>query len=191
MYETIVGLHQSLTQLRSLSNPGNMDQVLPDFRENPIDKSIKMDKILSPECVVFVNGKTKKAVIEELIDVLHDANRLTDAAKCFDDVLAREEVVTTCMPGGIALPHGRSEGATDLVSAIGISKEGVMCDAPDGNLTHVFVLSICPKDANAPYLRYMAQVAKVLDTDGNIQAVCAADDTAKIRDIFITKRKGN
>ena len=191
MYETIVGLHQSLTQLRSLSNPGNMDQVLSSIRSNPVDKSIKMDKIISPECVVFLDGKSKKEVISELVAVLHKEQRLADADKCLADVLAREEVVTTCMPGGIALPHGRSEGANDLVSAIGISKEGVMCDAPDGNLTHVFVLSVCPKDANAPYLRYMAQVAKVLDTDNNIQTICQMNNTAKIRDMFINKRKGN
>ena len=191
MYETIVGLHQSLTQLRSLSNPGNMDQVLSSIRSNPVDKSIKMDKIISPECVVFLDGKSKKEVISELVAVLHKEQRLADADKCLADVLAREEVVTTCMPGGIALPHGRSEGANDLVSAIGISKEGVMCDSPDGNLTHVFVLSVCPKDANAPYLRYMAQVAKVLDTDNNIQTICQMNNTAKIRDMFINKRKGN
>lgn len=191
MYETIVGLHQSLTQLRSLSNPGNMDQVLASIRSNPVDKSIKMDKIISPGCVIFLNGKTKTEVISELVDVLHNEHRLADAGKCLEDVLAREEVVTTCMPGGISLPHGRSEGATDLVSAIGISKEGVMCDAPDGNPTHVFVLSVCPKDANAPYLRYMAQVAKVLDTDNNIQTICQMNNTAKIRDMFVNKRKGN
>ena len=191
MYETIVGLHQSLTQLRTLANPGNMDQVLSDIRENPIDKSIKMDKIISPECVLFLDGKSKKEVIAELIQVLNREHRLTNAEKCLDDVLAREEVVTTCMPGGIALPHGRSEGATDLVSAIGISREGVMCDSPDGQPTYVFVLSICPKDANAPYLRYMAQVAKVLDTDGNIEAIRQMNNTSKVRDMFICKRKGN
>jgi mannitol/fructose-specific phosphotransferase system IIA component (Ntr-type) len=168
-----------------------MDQVLSSIRSNPVDKSIKMDKIISPECVVFLDGKSKKEVISELVAVLHKEQRLADADKCLADVLAREEVVTTCMPGGIALPHGRSEGANDLVSAIGISKEGVMCDAPDGNLTHVFVLSICPKDANAPYLRYMAQVAKVLDTDGNIEAIRQMNNTSVIREMFVNKRKGN
>ena len=191
MYETIVGLHQSLTQLRALANPGNMDQVLSDIRENPIDKSIRMDKIISPESVLLLEGKSKQEVISELVGVLHREHRLSNAEKCLDDVLAREDVVTTCMPGGIALPHGRSEGATDLVSAIGVSKEGVMCDAPDGKPTHVFVLSICPKDANAPYLRYMAQVAKVLDADGNIGAICQMTDASKIRELFINKRKGN
>ncbi|MBO5991921.1 MAG: PTS sugar transporter subunit IIA, partial [Lentisphaeria bacterium] len=130
-------------------------------------------------------------VISELVNVLHREHKLCDAAKCLNDVMAREEVVTTCMPGGIALPHGRSEGATDLVSAIGVSKEGVMCDAPDGKPTHVFVLSICPKDANAPYLRYMAQVAKVLDTDVNIEAIRQMNNTAVIREMFVNKRKGN
>ena len=151
MYETIVGLHQSLTQLKELATPGRMDQVMSDIKASPIDRSVKFEKILSPNGVVFLQSCNKKDAIEELIKALDAEHKLTDIQQCIDDVMSREDVITTCMAGGIALPHGRTDSAKELVSVVGISKEGVMCDAPDGKPTHVFVLSVCPKDAHAPY----------------------------------------
>ena len=188
MYETIVGLHQSLTQLKELATPERMDQVLSGSKASPIDRSIKMEKILAPNCVVFLNGKNKKDVIEEMVRVLDQERKLTDTQICIDDVLAREEVITTCMPGGIALPHGRTDGAKELVSVIGISKDGVLCDAPDGKPTHVFVLSVCPKEAHAPYLRYVSMIARVLDGYEAVQNICQINDTAEIRRTFLNMK---
>ena len=90
--------------------------------------------------------------------------------------------------GGIALPHGRTDGAKELVSVIGISKDGVLCDAPDGKPTHVFVLSVCPKEAHAPYLRYVSMIARVLDGYEAVQNICQINDTAEIRRTFLNMK---
>ena len=188
MYETIVGLHQSLSQLKELASPESMDQVLSSVKNNPVDKTIKVEKIISPNSVIFLKGTTKQEVFKEMVDILDQEHKLTDATMCLEDVLFREEIVSTCMPGGIALPHGRTDGAKELVSVIGISKEGVKCDAPDAEPTRVFVLSVCPKDANAPYLRFVARVAQVLNTKDAVATICEMNDIAQIRNMFI-KRK--
>ena len=139
--------------------------------------------------MIFLESKNKESVFKELIGRLDEEHKLNSLSTCIEDVLAREAVVTTCMPGGIALPHGRTDGAKELVSIIGISKEGVMCDAPDGMPTHIFVLSICPKDAHAPYLMYMAMIAKTLDRKDAVKEICNMKNTSQIRDTFL-KSKG-
>ena len=188
MYETIVGLHHNLSLLKKLVSPERIDQVLSNVQDNPVDKSIKMEKIISPQSVVYLEGSTKQEVFEELVKVLDQEHKLNDAAMCLQDVISRENIVSTCMAGGIALPHGRTDGAKDLVSVIGISKKGVMSDAPDGMPTHVFVLSVCPKDANAPYLRYVAQVARVLNSKNAVKNICEMENTLQIREMFISKK---
>ena len=188
MYETIVGLHHNLSLLKKLVSPERIDQVLSNVQDNPVDKSIKMEKIISPQSVVYLEGSTKQEVFEELVKVLDQEHKLNDAAMCLQDVISRENIVSTCMAGGIALPHGRTDGAKDLVSVIGISKKGVMSDAPDGMPTHVFVLSVCPKDANAPYLRYVAQVARVLNSKNAVKNICEMENSLQIREMFISKK---
>ena len=189
MYETIVGLHQSLSRLKELASPERMDQVLSDVKNNKFDKSIKFDKIISSNSVIFLKGRSKREVFEEMVMRLDEEHKLTDTAMCLNDVLAREEIVSTCIPGGIALPHGRTDGAKQLVSIIGISKDGVNCDAPDGELTHVFVLSVCPKDAHAPYLRYVSQVAQVLNGKDAVSNICKMTDASEIREMFIRRKE--
>ena len=189
MYETIVGLHQSLSRLKELASPERMDQVLSNVKNNSIDKSIKVEKIISPSSVIFLKGTTTQQAFEELVDVLDNEHKLADKKMCLNDVMAREEIVSTCMPGGIALPHGRTDGAKELVSAIGISKNGIVCDAPDGKPTHVFVLSVCAKDAHAPYLRFVAQIAQVLNNESAVNNICAMDDPAEIRETFIRRKE--
>ena len=188
MYETIVGLHHSLAMLKNLVSPERMEQVLSNVQDNPLDKSIKVEKIISPNGVVYLNGQTKQEVFEELVKALDNEHKLNDAATCLKDVLSRESIISTCMPGGIALPHGRTDGAKELVSVIGVSKKGVASDAPDGMPTHVFVLSVCPKDANAPYLRYVAQVARVLNAKDAVKNICEMENTSQIREMFIRKK---
>ena len=84
-------------------------------------------------------------MIQELTDLLDKNKRLTDRDKCLRDALEREATVSTCLPGGIALPHVRTDGVHELVAAIGIRREGYEFDTPDHSKTKIVVLSFCPK----------------------------------------------
>ena len=95
--------------------------------------------------------------------------------------------MSTAMPGGVALPHARTDGTQKLVAAIGISRKG--CPAADGGegLSRIFILSLCPKDATQPYLQFVAQVAGVLTNPDKVAEVLAASDANAVRDIFLVR----
>ena len=112
---------------------------------------------------------------------------LKDAELCEKDVLEREAIMATTMPGGVALPHARTNGTQKLVAAIGISRNGCPVSDRENDPTHIFILSLCPKDATQPYLQFVAQVAGVLTDPEKVAEVLAATDANAVRDIFLVR----
>lgn len=191
MYETLVELHKNLEELKSMACPVGMNEDIIKGSEAPKKRvALDLDKIISPECVVNdLKATTHEDAIRELIQVLARSGRLLDIELCQRDVLTREAVVHTCIAGGIALPHARTNGVSELVTAIGISRDG--CDTPTGDdsKTKIFVLSLCPKFAEEPYLQFVAHVAAVLGNEENIQALSASPEVEDIRRVFLRKLK--
>ena len=193
MYETFVELHQCLNKLKELSRPEDIQKELFNgsvMEEKDIGKYIiPVERVILSDCITTdLKGTTKEEVVRELVDLLDRNKRLTDREKCIADVLERENVVSTGIPGGLAFPHGRTDGVDELVCAVGIKKEGLDFGAPDKSSAQIIVLTLCPKSSNAPYLQFMSQVAVVLNDKKNTEIIRSAVDAADIRKIMIAHK---
>lgn len=91
------------------------------------DFSVQIKNILSPERIVFLNHQTKHDALVELSEALASAPQVKDAGELTQQILKREELMSTALGRGIAIPHVRLASVTDLVMAVGISK----CDIID------------------------------------------------------------
>ncbi|HPW16918.1 MAG TPA: PTS sugar transporter subunit IIA [Candidatus Aminicenantes bacterium] len=74
-------------------------------------------------------------------------------------LLKREDMGTTAIGHGIAVPHCRAAGLKAPVLLLGLSREGVSFAAVDGKLSHVFFLLVSPEDNPAAGLRLLAAIA--------------------------------
>lgn len=83
--------------------------------------TINWSDMLSPEGVVLLKSHKKDEVLNELMDVLEDLHHLEDADDIRAEIFAREELMSTGIGMGIAVPHVRSVHVKDLVMAVGIS----------------------------------------------------------------------
>ena len=91
------------------------------------------------------------------------------------------------MQNGIALPHARTEGASDIVAAIGLNPEGYNFDSMDGKPTTTFILCLSGKDSSGPHIEFIAAatslLAKVPDAEALLKSKTADDVYA-----FFTKK---
>ena len=67
-----------------------------------------------------------------------------------DKLLKREELGTTAIGKGVAVPHCRAKGLKVPALLLGLSTEGVAFEAVDGKPSHVFFSSSRPKTIRAP-----------------------------------------
>ncbi len=77
--------------------------------------------ILSPERIIFMNHPTKHDALLELSENLATAPQIKDGKELAEEILKREELMSTALGRGIAIPHVRLSSVTDLVMSVGIS----------------------------------------------------------------------
>ncbi len=131
---------------------------------------------------VDVVATDRDDVVRQLIDKLVAAGRVTDADGFAADVKAREAQMATGMPGGIGLPHARSQFVTVPSLALGKVPAGVDFGAPDGPATLVFLIA-APASGDADHLKILAALARRLVHPEFRQSLIDAPDAATVADI--------
>ena len=76
-----------------------------------------------------------------------------------EKLLKREELGTTAIGKGVAVPHCRAKGLKVPALLLGLSPDGVAFDAVDGKPSHVFFLLVSPEDNPGAGLRLLAAIA--------------------------------
>lgn len=89
-----------------------------------IDK-IQIRNILSPDRIVFINQSTQHDALVQLSNVLATAPQVKNASELTSEILKREELMSTGIGFGIAIPHVRLASVTDLVMAVGVCKKPI------------------------------------------------------------------
>lgn len=121
-----------------------------------------MEILSGKSVIVGLKGQTKREILEELVDALEVGDKITDRDKVLEAVLYREEIMSTGIGHGIAIPHGKSEYAMSLGGVLGIKSEGVNFDALDGKKTYIFFLLVSPVDVSGPHIKALARISRVL-----------------------------
>jgi len=132
---------------------------------------------------VGIAGLDRDGVTRRLIDLLVAGGRVTDADGFQADVRAREAQMATGMPGGIGLPHARSEYVTVPSLAVGKLAQGVDWGAPDGPATLVFLIA-APASGDADHLKILAALARRLVHPEFRQSLLDAPDAAGVAEII-------
>jgi PTS system fructose-specific IIC component len=106
-------------------------------------------------------GATRLEVIRALTDRIAAVGRATDPEGLYSDALAREEKTATGVPGGIAIPHCRSEHVTEPTLGFARLPEGVDWGAKDGPADIVFFIA-APAGADNAHLTLLSALARSL-----------------------------
>lgn len=124
---------------------------------------MKILDILSMDSIVpELKGKTKKQVLEELIDAVKVNNPNVDRERLMKVLLERERLGSTGIGDGIAIPHGKLKDIKDLVLSFGRSTEGIDFESMDGKPVHLFFLLVAPETCSGIHLRALAKIARLL-----------------------------
>jgi PTS system nitrogen regulatory IIA component len=119
--------------------------------------------ILTEESIVpELKGRTKKQVLEELIDAVLTHKPQLDRDRLMGVLLERERLGSTGIGDGIAIPHGKLRDLDQLVLSFGRSTQGVDFESMDGKPVHLFFLLVAPENCAGIHLRALAKIARLL-----------------------------
>ena len=119
--------------------------------------------LLRPDLVkMHLEATDKTAAIRELVGLLNGAGLIRDVAEAERVVLEREQIMSTGMECGIAIPHGKTNAVNGLVAAVALKPEGIDFDCADAQPARVLIVTLSPREGAAAHLRFMAEITRLL-----------------------------
>jgi PTS system nitrogen regulatory IIA component len=126
-------------------------------------------ELLDPNSVeAAIESVSKDDVLAEMTDVLLRSVKGLDRDKVLAVLQEREQLGSTGIGEGVAIPHGKLKNIDQLVLAFGRSKQGVDFDSMDGKAAHLFFLLLAPEDSISVHLKTLARISKLLK-DQNVR----------------------
>jgi len=125
---------------------------------------MKLAKLLSADQIILdMKSVEHWPAITELVDHLVESGRLPTCQR--EEVLgalkAREDLVSTGIGSGVAIPHTFSDELEDVVAVFGRSKAGIDFEALDNAPVHCIILFIVPRKDYHLHLQTLAAIAKM------------------------------
>ena len=111
---------------------------------------------------IGMQSTEKEDSLKELVEVLADVKDIGDSKSILKALVERENLGSTGIGQGIAIPHGKTDKVKELVAVLGISSKGVNFEALDGDLVYIFFLLVAPKETAGPHLKALAQISRLL-----------------------------
>ena len=124
---------------------------------------MKISQVLDKHAIkIGLRSTTKEDALKELVDILAEVENIGDSKSILKALVERENLGSTGIGQGIAIPHGKTDKVTRLVAVMGMSKHGVDFDALDGEPVYIFFLLVAPKETAGPHLKALAQISRLL-----------------------------
>lgn len=125
------------------------------------------DFIASGAILANLEADNKEDVIREMVQALTRADRLAaeESESIVKAILKREELGSTGIGRGVAVPHTKHPSVQKLVGTVAISQEGVDFNSLDGEKVHLLFLLISPPDRPGDHLRALENISRQLRDD--------------------------
>ena len=116
--------------------------------------------------IAALESKGKPEVLKELSRVFLFDHRQMEPEAVSAMLMAREDLGSTGIGDGIAIPHGKMPGLSEPLIAFGRSREGIPFDSLDGKPAHLFFVIIAPESSTGVHLKILARLSRMLkDSD--------------------------
>jgi PTS system fructose-specific IIA component/PTS system nitrogen regulatory IIA component len=105
----------------------------------------------------------KEAAIREMLQALANAGALE--ADVLEAILRREELGSTGIGRGVAVPHAKHDGLAGLAGLVAVSAEGIDFQSLDGEKVHIFFLLISPSGRPSDHLKALEYISRQVRSD--------------------------
>lgn len=147
---------------------------------------MKVTDFLGPDMIVSdLRSDTKSGVLGELAQ--HLAGRMAGVdADVLKRVLEdREQLASTAIGDGIAIPHGKLDAVGRLVGTLGRARAGVEFESIDGKPTHLVFMLVAPANSTGVHLKALARLSRLFRDGAFRDRLMTAPDAAGMYQVII------
>jgi mannitol/fructose-specific phosphotransferase system IIA component (Ntr-type) len=131
-----------------------------------------------------INSSNKFDAIEELAKVFTGTHLCNDIDSLINALKEREDIMSTGIGAGIAIPHAKISSVKEMAFAIGVSKKGIDFDSMDGYSVNLIILVIAGEQQHKDYLRLLSNIMAILKKEPVKEKIINAASSEEILNIL-------
>ena len=146
---------------------------------------MKITELMNRDLIIpTVLAKTKKEALKELVDCVVKKESEVDSGELLRVLLEREELGSTGIGDGIAIPHGKIRRIKNLIVSFGRSLDGLDFQSMDGKPTHIIFLLVAPENSAGIHLKALARISRLLKDSAFRKNIMEATTSQEIFEII-------
>ena len=147
---------------------------------------MKIDEILKKISVIAdLVGKNKLEVIQEMTSCLKLNNIIKDDQALFATLMEREKLGSTGIGENVAIPHGKSDELTQIITVFARSLGGVDFESLDQKPVHFVCMVIAPAHSTGQHLKALARISRLFKNQALREGILKAEDSNAIYSILL------
>jgi PTS system nitrogen regulatory IIA component len=148
--------------------------------------AIQVESIISPDRIVFLNYSSKRDALMALAENLANAPQVKNREELAAEIIKREDLMSTAIGRGIAIPHVRLASVTDLVVSVGISRAGIVdFQALDDEPVRLLLMIAASYNQHAYYLQTLSFFSARLKNANLRNALLQAETVQEVYGLLI------
>ena len=149
---------------------------------------MKIEEILKKESVIAdLLGDSKVQVIKEMTQCLKKNNLIKKDQALFETLMEREKLGSTGIGENVAIPHGKSDEVTQIITVLARSKKGVEFESLDQKPVHFVCMVIAPAHSTGQHLKVLARVSRIFKNQGIREEILKAENSDTIYSILMNE----
>jgi nitrogen PTS system EIIA component len=141
--------------------------------------------LLAERAVLFCTGvQSKKQLFTTLSERASEVTGLA-ADDIYSAILGREELGSTGLGNGIAIPHGKVAGLRHVTAVFASLDKPIDFDAVDDEPVDIVMMLLAPAGAGADHLKALSLVARLLRTDSVVERLRSLSDPRRLYETLI------
>jgi PTS system nitrogen regulatory IIA component len=128
-----------------------------------------LEKYLNKSLIIpLLNATSKEEALIEIANSISASFKELNAAEITRALKEREQIGSTAIEDGVAIPHAKLEGLTQVIISVARSTSGIDFSSHDKKITSLFFVILAPFNGASEHIKLLARLAKIL-TLGNIK----------------------
>ena len=147
---------------------------------------MKIDDILKKDSIIAnLAGTNKEEVLREITVFLQELGLIKDKEILFNTLMEREKLGSTGIGENVAIPHGKSDELSQIVTVFGRSLNGVDFESLDQKPVHFVCMVIAPSNSTGQHLKALARISRLFKNQSLREGILKLQDPNQIYSLLL------
>lgn len=147
---------------------------------------MKIDDILKKDSIIAnLVGTKKEEVLHEMTDFLQSQNLIQDKETLFKTLTEREKLGSTGIGENVAIPHGKTDEISQIITVFARSLGGVDFEALDQKPVHFICMVIAPSNSTGQHLKALARISRIFKNQNLRDNILKLQDASQIYSLLL------